>query len=55
MALGCEPASGGKIRWLGGDVARTCYARGTGETERTVVTVYYTGDWRAAYFEYESY
>jgi CubicO group peptidase (beta-lactamase class C family) len=55
MALGCEPASGRKIRWLGGDVARTCYARGTGETERTVVTVYYTGDWRAAYFEYESY
>jgi len=26
-----------------------------GETERTVFTVYYTEDWRAAYFDYENY
>jgi len=31
------------------------YARGTGKTERTVVTVYYTQDWRAAYFDYDNY
>jgi len=54
-ALGCEPAIGRGIRWLGTDVARICYARGVGETERTVVTVYYTEDWQAAYFDYENY
>jgi CubicO group peptidase (beta-lactamase class C family) len=55
MALGCEPVIGRKIRWLGADVAQICYARGTGESERTVVTVYYTGNWQAAYFDYENY
>ena len=55
MALGCEPATGRKIRWLGADVARICYARGSGEAERTVVTVYYTDDWQAAYFDEENY
>lgn len=54
-ALGCEPVVGQKVRWLGADVARVCYARGTGKAERTVVTVYYTGDWRATYFDYENY
>ena len=54
-ALGCEPPAGWKISWLGADVARICYARGTGKTERTVVTVYYTDDWQAAYFDYDSY
>ncbi|MEP7226330.1 MAG: serine hydrolase domain-containing protein [Gemmatimonadales bacterium] len=54
-ALGCEPPAGRKIRWLGAEVARICYARGTGETERTLVTVYYTEDWQAAYFDYENY
>ena len=29
-ALGCEPVIGHKIRWLGADAARICYARGTG-------------------------
>ena len=54
-ALGCEPVAGRKIRWLGADVARICYARGIGKAERTVVTVYYTGDWKPAYFDYENY
>jgi hypothetical protein len=29
--------------------------RGEPETERTVVTVYYTDDWQAAYFDEENY
>jgi hypothetical protein len=55
MPLGCERAPGRKIRWLGADVARVCYARGTGGDERIVVTAYYTGAWKAAYFDYENY
>ena len=55
MALGCEPTTGRKIGWLGADVARICYARGSGKAERTVVTVYYTDDWQAAYFDEENY
>ncbi|HEY5940650.1 MAG TPA: serine hydrolase domain-containing protein [Gemmatimonadales bacterium] len=53
-ALGCEPVKQ-KTRWLDADVARICYARGTGKAGRTVVTVYYADDWRATYFDYESY
>jgi hypothetical protein len=54
-ALGCEPVVGRKIRWLGADVARICYARGIGETVRTVVSVYYTDAWQAAFLDYENY
>ncbi len=53
--MGCEPVVGRKVRRLGADVARICYARGTGETERTVVTAYYTDNWQAGYFEHENY
>ena len=54
-ALGCEPLAGLKERLLGADVARVCYARGTGKSERTVVSVYYARDWLATYFDYEDY
>ncbi len=53
--LGCEPVVKQKIRWLGTDAARICYARGTGGARRRVVTVYYADDWRATYLHYESY
>jgi hypothetical protein len=53
--LGCEPLVKAKIRWLGADATRICYARGTGKAGRRVVTVYYGDDWRATYFDYESY
>jgi hypothetical protein len=53
--LGCEPVIGRKIRRLGADVARICYARAAGEAERLVVNAYYTDDWRAAYYELQYY
>ncbi|MEA2722329.1 MAG: hypothetical protein QOH59_100 [Gemmatimonadales bacterium] len=54
-ALGCEPVVKQRIRWLGAPAARVCYARGTGKAGRSVVTVYYTDDWQAAYLEHENY
>ena len=54
-ALGCEPPLGGTGRWLGADAVRVCYARGRGAKQRAVATVYYTDDWRATYFEVDSY
>jgi hypothetical protein len=54
-ALGCEPVVKQRIRWLGADAARICYARGAGKAGRRAVTVYYADDWRATYFDYESY
>ena len=54
-ALGCEPVVKQRIRWLGADATRICYARGAGKAGRTVLTVYYADDWRATYFDYESY
>jgi CubicO group peptidase (beta-lactamase class C family) len=53
--LGCELVIGRKIRRLGADVARICYARAAGEAERLVVNAYYTDDWRAAYYELQYY
>ena len=54
-ALGCERPMGGQIRWLGADATHVCYARGFGVKERAVVTVYFTSDWRVAYFDLENY
>ncbi|MEO8090477.1 MAG: serine hydrolase domain-containing protein [Gemmatimonadales bacterium] len=54
-ALGCEPLVGPKERLLGTDVERVCYAKGIGQSGRTVVSVYYTPDWLATYFDYEDY
>ncbi len=53
--LGCERVTEGKIRRLGAEVARICYARGPALRGRTVAAVYYTEDWQAAYLSYESY
>jgi CubicO group peptidase (beta-lactamase class C family) len=54
-ALGCERPPGGHVRWLGAEAVHVCYARGVGREDRTVATVYFTGDWRVAYFELENY
>jgi CubicO group peptidase (beta-lactamase class C family) len=54
-ALGCERPMGDQIRWLGADAVHVCYARGVGAEDRTVATVYFTGDWQVAYFELENY
>ena len=54
-ALGCETPSSGAASWLGADAARVCYARGVGTSDRAVATVYYTGDWKVAYFDVVNY
>jgi hypothetical protein len=32
-----------------------CYARGIGAAGRTMVTAYYTADWRVSFFDMEKY
>jgi hypothetical protein len=59
LALSLAAQTTPRLDYVGLSVAvlrgdRVLLARGAGETERTVVTVYYTGDWQA-YFDYESY
>jgi CubicO group peptidase (beta-lactamase class C family) len=54
-ALGCERPIGGHIRWLGADAVHVCYARGIGAAGRTMVTAYYTADWRVSFFGMEKY
>ena len=54
-ALGCERPMGGHMRWLGADAVHVCYARGVGAAGRTMVTAYYTGDWRVSFFDMEKY
>jgi CubicO group peptidase (beta-lactamase class C family) len=55
-ALGCERPLGGRLRLLGADAVHVCYARAIGRpAERTVATVYFTGDWQVAYFDLERY
>ena len=54
-ALGCEAPWGGTARWLGADAVRVCYARGGGTSDRAVASVYYTGDWKVAYFDVVNY
>jgi hypothetical protein len=54
-ALGCERPTTGRLRWLGADAVHVCYSRGVGPEDRTVATVYFTGDWQVAYFGLENY
>jgi hypothetical protein len=54
-ALGCDDVAGRGIARLGATVERICYARGVGKDRRVIVSVFYTGDWRAALFEIEDY
>jgi CubicO group peptidase (beta-lactamase class C family) len=53
--LGCDDVTGRGISWLGGDVGHICYARARGPAQRTVVSVFYTLDWRATYYESQAY
>jgi CubicO group peptidase (beta-lactamase class C family) len=54
-ALGCDRVAGRGINWLNASIERICYARGTGATERVAVSVFYTQDWRAAHFDYDTF
>ncbi len=48
-SLGCDHVAGQRVTWLRAVVERICYAKGIAATERTIVSVYYTADWRAAH------
>jgi CubicO group peptidase (beta-lactamase class C family) len=53
--LGCEGVAGRGITKLDATIERICYARGVGKDRRVIVSVFYTSDSRAGYFEYEDY
>lgn len=46
--LGCDPVSGRALTRFGAAVAHVCYARAHSAKGDLLVTVRYTGDWRAA-------
>jgi hypothetical protein len=54
-ALGCDRAAGRGINWLNASIEYICYARGSGATERVAVSVFYTRNWRAAHFDYDTF
>jgi len=54
-ALGCEQVAGRGIGKLDASIERICYARGVGKSRRVIVSVFYTGDWRAAYLDISDY
>ncbi|HEX2249312.1 MAG TPA: serine hydrolase domain-containing protein [Gemmatimonadales bacterium] len=47
--LGCDRVARQGMTWLGATVERICYAKGIAPEERTIASVYYTADWRAAH------
>jgi CubicO group peptidase (beta-lactamase class C family) len=47
-ALGCDAVGQRRISRLGARIEHICYARATGPDSRLLVSVSYTGDWRAA-------
>lgn len=53
--LGCDDVTDRRISWLGGDVARICYLRGSGPVQPTVISVFYTRDWQATHYESQNY
>lgn len=42
--LGCDDVAGSGITWLGGNVERICYARGSGSAQPVAASVFYTKD-----------
>ncbi len=54
-ALGCDRVTGRGIAKLDGSIEQICYSRAIGKSRRVIVSVFYTGDWRAAYFEISDY
>lgn len=48
VPLGCDAVSGPPIERLGASVTHTCYARGTSARGASILTIFYTGDWRVA-------
>jgi CubicO group peptidase (beta-lactamase class C family) len=53
--LGCDAVTNRGIRLLGATIERICYARASGPMEHNLFTVFYTGEWRAAHFDFYTY
>jgi CubicO group peptidase (beta-lactamase class C family) len=53
--LGCDAVGEQGISWLGSSIDRVCYARATGSDQPVVFSLFYSGDGRAAYLDWESY
>ena len=53
--LGCDAVGDRGISRLGARIERICYARAVGPESRLLVSVAYTGDWRAAALDSYSY
>lgn len=53
--LGCDEVAARRISWLGGEVERICYVRSATPGQHTVVSLFYTGDWRATYIDPQTY
>jgi hypothetical protein len=49
--LGCDELAQLRLIWLSSPVARACYAAGTGADQALIAYLYFTADWRLAYFE----
>lgn len=49
--LGCDELAGRSIAWLGSPVERVCYASGTGRNGSMLMSVFYTGEWKAAHLD----
>jgi hypothetical protein len=54
-ALGCETLARRGITWLAASIRRVCYLRAASPTDHIVVSVFYAGDWRAAYLDISRY
>jgi len=54
-SLGCDDLTALKLVWLSAPIARACYAAASGADERAVVSLYYTGEWRLAFFDISRY
>jgi CubicO group peptidase (beta-lactamase class C family) len=53
--LGCDGVAGKGISRLGDDVARICYARGSGAEGGELVSVFFTDDWRVAFLDVDDF
>jgi hypothetical protein len=54
-SLGCDPVAERRITRLGGSVERVCYARGTGPSARSLVSVSFTADSDATFLDWYDY
>ena len=54
-ALGCDDLSSLRLSWLDSPIARACYARGSGQEDRVLATVYLAPEGQLAFFDVSQY